>query len=125
MFKVFIIAFLITIIPALDIGLGEHKFCPDHLECSIVLFQCDYSFNPLTFGIGFFAILIISVPINVYIHSKSKSNVEEKNVYLRKVENIADPGHIKHHEELLEHEKSASKTVKYLSICFAIMFLPS
>ena len=123
LFKVLVIVLLITILPAF--GLSKHNFCPETLECSIMLFQREYSFNPLTFGIGFFAILIISVPINIYIHTKSKSNVQEKNIYLRRIENIADPGHIKHHEELIEHEKCASKTVKYLSICFAIMFLPS
>ena len=116
--------FFFTILPAFNIGLGEHKFVEEKLECSIEIFRKKFSLNPVTIGIGYFAVLITSLLINVYIHIKLKKKTKESDVYLRQVTNIASEEHIKHHEELLEHEKCASKTVKYLSICFAIMFLP-
>ena len=124
LYQLLTFTFFFTILPAFNIGLGEHKFVEEKLECSIEIFRRKFSLNPVTIGIGYFAVLIISLLTNVYIHIKLKKKTKESDVYLRQVTNIASEEHIKHHEELLEHEKCASKTVKYLSICFAIMFLP-
>ena len=122
LFQLLTFTFLLAILPAF--GIGEHKYLEDTFECSIEIFGSQYSFNPATIGIGYFASLIISIITNIYVHIKLKRKTKEADIYLRKVTNIASEEHIKHHEELLEHEKCASKTVKYLSICFAIMFLP-
>ena len=101
-----------------------HKYFKNVHGCKLTGGKPDI--NELTIGVSVSLTYMVSLIVYLYIRQQTKKNLEDAEIYIRRVEAVdaSASEHIRYHKNEVEIEKSSYQVLKCLIICYTIFRLP-
>ena len=127
-FQVIVFGCIIFIFPLTETWgkIEHHKYFPGIYGCKLTKGDEKIGIYELMIGLTVLLTWIVSLMIYLNIRKGTKENLEDAEIYIRRVEAVDSSAieHIRYHKNEVEIEKSSYQVLKCLIICYTIFRLP-